>query len=93
MEAVFPTDALAEVINMDAGTIGALISSIGFPILACIYMARWVTKQMDCYREDIKEMQKEHKEEIGKVTEALNNNTRAVIELSDYIKRKDDENV
>ena len=46
---------------------------------------------MDCYREDIKEMQKEHKEEIGKVTEALNNNTRAVIELSDYIKRKDDE--
>ena len=73
---------------MDAGTIGALISSIGFPILACIYMARWVTKQMECYREDIKELQQSHKEEIAKVTEALDNNTRALQELSFYIKDK-----
>ena len=29
----------------------------------------------DAYREDVKELQREHKEEISKVTEALNNNT------------------
>lgn len=74
---------------MDAGTIGALISSIGFPILACIYMARWVTKQMECYREDIKELQQAHKDEITKVTEALDNNTRALQELTIYIKKED----
>lgn len=76
---------------MDPTAVVSLIGSLGFPIVACIYMARYVNKQMDGYREDVKEMQKEHKEEIGKVTDALNNNTRAVIELSDYIKRKDDE--
>lgn len=72
---------------MDAGTIGALVSSIGFPILACIYMARWITKQMDSYREDIKEIQQNHKEEIARVTEALDNNTKALNELSAYIKK------
>ena len=71
---------------MDAQTIMSLVSSLGFPIIACIYMAKYVEKQINNYRNDIKEMQTEHKEEIGKVTEALDNNTRALIELSTYIK-------
>lgn len=71
---------------MDAQTIISLVSSLGFPIIACIYMAKYVEKQINNYRTDIKEMQTEHKEEIGKVTEALDNNTRALIELSTYIK-------
>ena len=74
---------------MDVSTIVSLISSLGFPIIACIYMARWVSKQMDSYRADIKEMQEDHKAEIGKVTEALNNNTKALIELSAYIRGSD----
>lgn len=74
---------------MDVSTIVSLISSLGFPIIACIYMARWVSKQMDSYRADIKELQEDHKIEISKVTEALNNNTKALIELSAYIKRSD----
>lgn len=74
---------------MDVSTIVSLISSLGFPIIACIYMARWVSKQMDSYRADIKELQEDHKSEISKVTEALNNNTKALIELSAYIKRSD----
>jgi hypothetical protein len=49
-------------------------------------MAKYVEKQINNYRTDIKEMQTEHKEEIGKVTEALDNNTKALIELSTYIK-------
>lgn len=71
---------------MDPTAVVSLIGSLGFPIVACIYMARYVNKQMDGYRDDIKEIQKEHKEEIGKVTEALDNNTRALQELSIYIK-------
>lgn len=71
---------------MDASTIVSLISSLGFPIVACIYMAKYTQKQIDVYRADIKELQAEHKNEISKVTEALDNNTRALIELSAYIK-------
>lgn len=71
---------------MDASTVVSLISSLGFPIVACIYMANYTRKQIDVYRADIKELQAEHKAEISKVTEALDNNTRALIELSAYIK-------
>jgi predicted DNA-binding ArsR family transcriptional regulator len=84
-----PGSAESEGITMDVSTIVSLISSLDFTIIACIYMARWVYKKMDRYRADIKELQEDHKSEIIKVTEALNNNTKALIELSAYIKRSD----
>ena len=74
---------------MDVSTIDSLISSLGVPIIVCIYMARLVSKQMDSYRADIKELQEDHKAEIRKVTEALNNNAKALIELSAYIRGSD----
>lgn len=60
-----------------------VITSVGFPIFACLAMGYYIKHTIDCYREDIKEMQKDHKEEIGKVTEALNNNTQALQHLVD----------
>ena len=38
---------------MDASAIVSLIGSLGFPVVACIYMARWVNKQMDSYRQGV----------------------------------------
>lgn len=75
---------------MDASAIVSLIGSLGFPVVACIYMARWVNKQMDSYRQDIKDIQQTHKEEIARVTDALDNNTKALNELTIYIKKGDD---
>lgn len=60
-----------------------LISTLGFPIVACIGLGWYVKHTTDQYREDVKEIQKEHKEEISKVTEALNNNTLALQRLCD----------
>lgn len=60
-----------------------VITSVGFPIFACLAMGYYIKHTIDCYREDIKELQKEHKEEIGRVTEALNNNTQALQHLVD----------
>ncbi len=60
-----------------------VITSVGFPIFACLAMGYYIKHTIDCYREDIKELQKDHKEEIGKVTEALNNNTQALQHLVD----------
>ena len=55
---------------MDASSIVTIISQVGFPIAMCLVMA-WYVK----YTND------QHKEEIDKITEALNNNTLAVQKL------------
>lgn len=55
---------------MDASSIVTIVSQVGFPIAMCLVMA-WYVK----YTND------QHKEEIDKITEALNNNTLAVQKL------------
>lgn len=60
-----------------------LITTLGFLPVACIGLGWYVKHTTDQYREDVKELQKEHKEEIAKVTEALNNNTLALQRLCD----------
>lgn len=71
--------------------IATLITTVGFPIVACLFMGWYVKYQTDNYREEVKDMQKEHKEEITKVTEALQNNTLALQRLCDKLD-KDGEN-
>lgn len=65
-----------------------LITSIGFPA-ACFMMAGFYVK----YREDkndekIKNIVDLHHNEIGQMTEALNNNTLAIQKLTDELERK-----
>ncbi|MBO7695353.1 MAG: hypothetical protein J6T10_22240 [Methanobrevibacter sp.] len=66
---------------MDATTITTLISSFGFPILACIGIAWYVKYQMDEYNKQILRITEEHKLEIANITTALNNNTLAIEKL------------
>lgn len=56
---------------MDVGNIAQLISSIGFPIVACIVLFKQTQKQ-----------QEQHAEEMSKITESLNNNTLALTRLT-----------
>lgn len=65
-----------------------IISSLGFPIAACIACGWYVKYQTDNYREEVKEMRKEHAEEISKVTEALTNNTLAIQKLTDKLDKE-----
>lgn len=85
---------------MDASTIGSLIASLGFPIVACGAMAFFIVKRSEAndqkletlrkeQREDILAIQKEHKEEVAKMTEALNNNTQAIQRLTDRLEKED----
>ena len=64
-----------------------IIGSYGFPILACIGMAWYVKYTTDKNREDIKASRENHKEEMMKITEALNNNTMAVHDLRILIEK------
>lgn len=69
--------------DMDLTTLAQLIGTLGFPIVACCAMAYFFAKVNDNYRTDIKELQSNHKEEIAKMTEAINNNTLVIQKLVD----------
>ena len=76
---------------MDANTLTTIIGSLGFPIVACIGMAYFFAKVNENYRNDIKEMNANHKAEIDKMTEAINNNTVVVQKLIDRMEDNSNE--
>ena len=59
---------------MDANTIIQLVGSLGFPIVMCGALF-WRMVKSD----------EQHKEEMDKLSEALNNNTIAITKLSDNL--------
>ena len=63
---------------MDANTLITMIGSLGFPIVACCGMSYFFAKANDNYRLDMKEASERHKNEIDKMSEAINNNTKAL---------------
>ena len=69
---------------MDFDIISA-ISVVGFPIVAAIACGWYCKYSSDQYRAEVKDMQKDHKEEIAGITEALNNNTLVVQKLIDKL--------
>lgn len=61
------------------------ISSIGFPIVACIAMACYVKYITDKNNKNIECITKTHKAEIDAFNVAISNNTMALQKLSDMI--------
>lgn len=59
---------------MDMNAIATLISTVGFPIAACCYMAISSQKQAE-----------RHKEEMDKVTEAVTDLKIAIISLTEKL--------
>lgn len=59
---------------MDYSALVQAISSVGFPIVMCLLCMYYV-----------KYMSDQHKEEIDKMSEALNNNTLAIERLVDKL--------
>ena len=59
---------------MDGQVIISAISTVGFPIVMCIILLYIVNKQNE-----------EHKEEMAKITESLNNNTLVIQHLTDTL--------
>lgn len=66
---------------MDFQAIVSAIGSLGFPIVACCAMFYLNLKT-----------QEKHEQEMAKVTEAINNNTIALTELTAKIGGKENEN-
>ena len=73
---------------MDANVIITMIGSLGFPIVACIFIAIFFSRTQDNYRADIKEMQMAHKTETDKMTEAINNNNLLLQRILDRLDKE-----
>lgn len=56
---------------MDMNAVTQLIGSVGFPIAACLICFWYINKQ-----------EERHKEEMNKLSEAINNNTKVMQELT-----------
>lgn len=70
---------------MDANVFIQLISTLGFPIVMCGAMAWYVKYITDANREQINEMNSQHKEEMSDVVSAINNNTLVIQKLCDKL--------
>lgn len=77
---------------MDANTIIALVGSLGFPIVACIGMAYFCSKIINNNREDIKEMNTIHTNEMNKITDGINSLTIVIQKLVDKMGCDENEN-
>lgn len=62
---------------MDVSMVTSLIGSLGFPIACCIALFYQLHKSDE-----------NHKEEMQKVTEALNQNTIAITQLTEKLERE-----
>lgn len=64
------------------------ISVVGFPIIAAVACGMFIKWQYTENSKQISEMRQEHKEEVTKMTEALNNNTLALQKLIDKLDKE-----
>lgn len=74
---------------MDFASVLQAITTTGFPIVACIGIAWFFNKVNENYRQDIKDLSLQHKEEMQAMTEAVTNNTMALQKLIDKIESGD----
>ena len=74
---------------MDFNTVITAIGSLGFPIVACCAMGYFFAKVNENYRQDIKEINQNHKAEIDNMVQAINNNTLVIQQLLDKMEKED----
>ena len=66
-----------------------IIQSFGFPIAACACMAWYVKYITDENNKRLDDLNRDHKEEVQSLSEALQNNTLALQKLTDYLTRSE----
>lgn len=62
---------------MDVNSLIQLVGSLGFPVVACGALFWRLVKSDD-----------QHKEEMNKMSEALNNNTSALVRLTEKLEKE-----
>lgn len=70
---------------MDLNSISNVISVVGFPIVCCGALAYYVKYIVDKDRDEIQRLNELHRDQLNKITDALNNNTVVIQELKQII--------
>lgn len=70
---------------MDYSTIITAISSVGFPIIACIMVYKAMLDNNKDFNAQVREMMKIHSDEIKSLQASLDNNTLAISRMCDRI--------
>ena len=70
---------------MTVNDIVTIVTTVGFPIVACGAMAWYVKYISDRHSKEVQQLNEQHQEEMKQVTTALNNNTVARQKLCDKI--------
>lgn len=70
---------------MTVNDIVTIVTTVGFPIVACGAMAWYVKYISDRHSKEVQQLNEQHQEEMKQVTTALNNNTLALQKLCDKI--------
>ena len=65
-----------------------IISAVGFPIVAAVGCAYFVKWQYEQNNKQLESMRQEHKEEVEKMTKAIENNTLALTRLIEKIDKE-----
>lgn len=68
---------------MEINSIVTIISSLGFPIVACIACGFFIKYMFETFLKQIQDMREEHRSEVDKMTKAINNNTAVIQRLLD----------
>ena len=70
---------------MNIADVVSIITQIGFPIAACIFMGWFLKDLINKQREETKELNQQHKEEMLSFRTAIDNNTEALNRIIDKL--------
>lgn len=70
---------------MDYSTIITAISSVGFPIIACVMVYKAMMDNNKDFNAQVRDMMKIHSDEIKSLQASLDNNTLAISRMCDRI--------
>lgn len=70
---------------MNVADLVSIITQIGFPIAACIFMGWFLKDLINKQREETKELNQQHKEEMLSFRTAIDNNTEALNRIIDKL--------
>lgn len=70
---------------MDFSTLVQAVTSLGFPVVCCGAVMWYVKYLTDANRAEIDDINMQHREEMQQITQAVQNNTEALIRLTEKL--------
>ena len=70
---------------MDFSALVQAVTSLGFPVVCCGAVMWFVKYLTDANRAEIDDMTIQHREEMQQITQAVQNNTEALIRLTERL--------